>query len=352
MMSTYHCGLDDVMKHEDMRHYGQSLGLWREGKKTVTSNPKEAEIEKIKANIAEREAAERRTQQLAHSSSFQETTIVSQANAGQYNPYKPGQSVAEYYGVAPYTQGLKASQVLDDSIGLQCNLEDELNANHQHVVITDLEDAHKILNNAWVDKGKSTAALAIHLNSVRGGVSNFEPLFDAKKLAKEFGDVGIKADIVTSKGKQFISFSGKKNGKALQHALVNGTRVNMHPKKYPLNGFKAQQVGISPKARATKFKGAAALTFVISASIATANLYFEDDYHLVDWFGNVGADMFKALIQFGAGEAVLFGALGLGASVITGTVLLVVAYLVVEWAWNEYKVSEKVVRGLEYAVED
>ncbi|WP_081249889.1 hypothetical protein, partial [Aliivibrio fischeri] len=195
------------------------------------------------------------------------------------------------------TKGSKAIQALDDSWGLQCSLEDELNQNHQDVVILDLEDSHKLLNNFWVDLGKDTALIATSLNTANGWFQHTTPIFDAKGLVKQFGDINIKADIVESKGKQFIAFSGKKNGKEILHALVNGTRINMNGKKYPINSPKVQQVGLSPKARANGFKGAGVLTFVVSAAIATTDLVFKDDYHLVDWFGNVGADMFKALLQ-------------------------------------------------------
>ena len=117
-------------------------------------------------------------------------------------------------------------------------------------------------------------------------------MFDAASIAKQFGDMNIKADLVESRGKIFVAFNGTaQNGKALKHAYVNGTRVNMNGKKYPLNSFKAMQTGFSPKSRAASFKGAGVLTFVVSASIATSDLVFKDDYHLVDWFGNVGSDM-------------------------------------------------------------
>ncbi|WP_236793436.1 type VI secretion system PAAR protein, partial [Aliivibrio fischeri] len=188
------------------------------------------------------------------------------------------------------TRGSKATQALDDSWRneQQCSLIDELNNNHQDVVILDMEDTHKLLNNFWVDLGKDTAFLAASINSANTWFQHTTPIFDAKGLVKQFGDINIKADIIESKGKQFIAFSGKKNGKEILHALVNGTRINMNGKKYPINSPKVQQVGLSPKARANGFKGAGVLTFVVSAAIATTDLVFKDDYHLVDWFGNVG----------------------------------------------------------------
>ncbi|MGN2670944.1 hypothetical protein ACTFQD_05935 [Aliivibrio fischeri] len=243
------------------------------------------------------------------------------------------------------TKGSKAIQALDDSWGLQCSLEDELNQNHQDVVILDLEDSHKLLNNFWVDLGKDTALIATSLNTANGWFQHTTPIFDAKGLVKQFGDINIKADIVESKGKQFIAFSGKKNGKEILHALVNGTRINMNGKKYPINSPKVQQVGLSPKARANGFKGAGVLTFVVSAAIATTDLVFKDDYHLVDWFGNVGADMFKALLQFGAGEAILILALTVGIPIAWALGLVAVAYVSIEGLWGYYKVNDEIVKG-------
>lgn len=56
-------------------------------------------------------------------------------------------------GLGQISQGLKTPQILSDSTGQQCSLEDEMAKNHQHILITDLEDAHKILHNVWLDSG-------------------------------------------------------------------------------------------------------------------------------------------------------------------------------------------------------
>ncbi|MUL11802.1 hypothetical protein GNP59_18235 [Aliivibrio fischeri] len=124
----------------------------------------------------------------------------------------------------------------------------------------------------------------------------------------------------------------------------------MNGKKYPINSPKVQQVGLSPKARANGFKGAGVLTFVVSAAIATTDLVFKDDYHLVDWFGNVGSDMFKALLQFGAGEAALFIVLSFGGTIVFGLIAVAVVYGTIEWLWGDYKVNDEVVKGLESVI--
>ncbi|HCG8838034.1 TPA: hypothetical protein NKB17_003720 [Vibrio parahaemolyticus] len=110
------------------------------------------------------------------------------------------------------------------------------------------------------------------------------------------------------------------------------------------------QTGFSPKSRVANFKGAGVLTFVVSASIATSDLEFKDDYHLVDWFGNVGSDMFKFMLQSAIGEAALFAAAVLGQPIIIGAIAVTATYLLIEWAWSEYKISQTIVERLESAI--
>ncbi len=286
------------------------------------------------------------TSELVHEPSGRSTDI---ASVQSYSP------VNDPYGSEPllYSQTQTVEKVLSDSLALECSLEDEMAKNMQHVLITDLEDAHKILHNVWLDSGKDVAALAASINTAKSWFNHTEPMFDAASIAKQFGDMNIKADLVESRGKIFVAFNGTaQNGKALKHAYVNGTRVNMNGKKYPLNSFKAMQTGFSPKSRAASFKGAGVLTFVVSASIATSDLVFKDDYHLVNWFGNVGSDMFKALVQFGAGEALLLLAASANAPIIVGAALVFAVYVGIEVLWGQLKISNEITEVLESATKD
>ncbi len=286
------------------------------------------------------------TSELAHAPSGRSAEMAS------VQPYSP---VNDPYSSEPllYSQTQTVEKVLSDSLALECSLEEEMAKNMQHVLITDLEDAHKILHNVWLDSGKDVAALAASINTAKSWFNHTEPMFDAASIAKQFGDMNIKADLVESRGKIFVAFNGTDlNGKALKHALVNGTRVNMNGKKYPLNSFKAMQTGFSPKSRAANFKGAGVLTFVVSASIATSDLVFKDDYHLVDWFGNVGSDMFKFMLQTAVGEASLFAVAALGGTVLVGALACVAAYVIIEWAWGEFKISNTIVRELENVIQN
>lgn len=304
-------------------------------------NEKQAKIdaEKSKALLAQKEK-DTRAMKIAKEMNREEALRKS----GQFYP-----------NIHPplYSSGTTYQQKLSDSIALQCSLEYEMTKNRQHVLIADLEDAHKMLHNLWLEAGKNTAAIASSLSVAKSWFNHVEPMFDAASIAKQFGDMNIKADLVESKGKTFVAFNGTdQNGKALKHAFVNGTNINMDGKKYPLNSFKSMQAGFSPRSRAENFKGAGILTFVVSASIATSDLVFKDDYHLVDWFGNVGSDMFKALVQFGAGEAALLAAAYFSVPIVLAGVAVFVAYAVIELAWGEYEISKRIVMELENAVEN
>ena len=243
------------------------------------------------------------------------------------------------------------SEELAGSLSLECSLEDALNESHEQVAILDELDAHTLLHNLWVDMGRYTLALATFINNAKSWGNHIEPVFDAAGLVKQFKDLNLTVDLVKNKaGKWCYAFASKKNPN-LKHVLANGTRINVN-RKFPLNSLKMTQLGLSPQVKLASFKGSAALTFILSASIATTNLVFNDDYHLVDWAGNVGSDMFKALVQFGAGEiGFLVGARIVG-TVLGGGIAVAVVYLAIEYLWGEYDVSEWIVSELENVIEN
>ncbi|HEH9420082.1 TPA: type VI secretion system PAAR protein [Aeromonas sobria] len=248
-----------------------------------------------------------------------------------------------------------------------------LEANHKKAIILTLADAAATLkdmaeelaaelkdkavelkgkadNFSWEKDGTKTLKSANTVNDFGGyGAA----IYKAYDLAKQFGDYGVKAEVFTSKGKEYIAITTKNNSdKVLRHTLVNGVRVKLNGHKYRTNNYKVMQLGLTPQSRASGYKGAAAVTFIISATINTNELVFNDDYHFVDWFGNVGADMFQAMVSMAAGEVVLLGigALFGGAGVLFGAFVFVAASIVVGWVFEEWNVSEKVVSELKNAI--
>ncbi|TVT26465.1 DUF3387 domain-containing protein, partial [Salinicoccus cyprini] len=202
---------------------------------------------------------------------------------------------------------------------LSDKLREVLEANHKKAIILTLADAAATLKDmakelavelkdkaetfSWEKDGTKTLEAASSANDFGGyGAA----VYKAYDLAKQFGDYGVKAEVFTSKGKEYIAITTKNNGnKVMRHALVNGVRIKFNGHKYRLNNYKVVQLGLTPQSRASGYKGGAVATFFISVAINTNELIFNDNFHLVNWFGNVGTDMFKGMLAIGAGEAVL-----------------------------------------------
>jgi hypothetical protein len=189
-----------------------------------------------------------------------------------------------------------------------------------------------------------------YLNSRWGGYG--AAVYKAYDLARQFGDYGVKAEVFTSKGKEYIAITTKNNGdKIMRHALVNGVRVKFNGHKYRLNNYKVVQLGLTPQGRVGGYKGGAVATFIISATINTNELVFNDDYHLVDWFGNVGTDMFKGILAIAAGEAFLLAIGVSGGAILLGVLAVVGASYAIDKIFEEWHISEKVVSELKNAFE-
>lgn len=230
---------------------------------------------------------------------------------------------------------------------LTAKLRDVLEANHKKAIIFTLEDAMVTLKDMWQEKGTDALKTA---SSTKDLGDYGMTIYKSYELVKQFGDLGVRAEVFKSNGKEYIAITTKNNSsKVLRHVLVNDVRLKVNGHKYRINNPKISQLGLSPQSRASGFKGGMAVTFVISAAINTNDLIFNDQYHLVDWFGNVGADMFKALVQFGAGEAVFLLAVAAGAPILVGTLLVIATYVIIDIAFEEWEVSEKVVGALNSA---
>jgi len=223
----------------------------------------------------------------------------------------------------------------------------ELESNHQQAILLTLDDAAQTLTSMWDDSNR-TDTLKL-LDKIRGAGVNGVAIYKAYEMVKQFKDLGVVANIFESNGKEYIAIVTKNNSeKILRHVLVNGVRVKVNGHKYRIDNPKVMQLGLTPQSRATAFKGSMAITFVISAAINTNDLMFKDDYHFVDWFGNVGVDVFKALVAFGMGEAVILSlaALGVGVPILAGVAVAIFIGYTIDYIFNEWKVSEQVVTGL------
>ncbi|MCQ9091221.1 PAAR domain-containing protein [Vibrio alginolyticus] len=185
---------------------------------------------------------------------------------------------------------------------LQSDLKTYLENNQHIVVIYSLDDAVSVLKALAEKYGKTVkevGAIAAALYKV--GKSTY----DAAKIAKSFGDFGMKVKPFLDKnGNERISISTK--NQSVKHVMSNGVRIKLNSSKsYSVANSKVIQAGVSPKVRTGKYKGSVLITFVISASINTKDLILDDSFLLEDWLGNVGLDLFKAAIAIGAGECAI-----------------------------------------------
>lgn len=248
---------------------------------------------------------------------------------------------------------------------LSDKLREVLEANHKKAIILTLADAAATLKDmakelavelkdkaetfSWEKDGTKTLEAANTANDWGGyGAA----VYKAYDLARQFGDYGVKAEVFTSKGKEYIAITTKNNGdKVMRHALVNGVRVKFNGHKYRLNSYKVVQLGLTPQGRVGGYKGGAVATFIISATINTNELVFNDDYYLVDWFGNVGTDMFKGILAIAVGEAFLLAIGVSGGAILLGVLAVVGASYAIDKIFEEWHISEKVVSELKNAFE-
>ena len=226
-------------------------------------------------------------------------------------------------------------------------LRQALEKNHKKAIILTLSDAKATLDDLLNDITSSDVLKMA--DSIKTDTDYVMAIYRAHDLVKQFGQRGVNAEIFKSKGKEYIAITTKNNSdKILRHVLVNGVRLKVNGHKYRIDNPKVVQLGLTPQSRVAAFKGGAVATFIISAMINTNDLVFDDDYYLVDWFGNVGTDMFKDLTAFGVGEAIL---LLLGVKgIVLGVLIVVLVSIAIDNIFDEHNVSDKVIRGLKNAI--
>ncbi len=176
-------------------------------------------------------------------------------------------------------------------------------------------------------------------------------LVAATKVTKALGGLGVTVkQYLDAKGKEKIIISSLWNDNKMHYAVVNGLNIKKnHP--YPISNPTVKQLGVLAKDTVNGFKKGAVLSMIISAGINTNELVFNDDYHLVDWFGHVGSDFFKAMTVLSTSAYVVSLTVGLGIAlpILAGVVL----WVGVDWAineiWESFKIEDAIVEGLKNA---
>ncbi|EGQ7796296.1 hypothetical protein I6Y99_005188, partial [Vibrio parahaemolyticus] len=123
-----------------------------------------------------------------------------------------------------------------------------------------------------------------------------------------------------------------------------------HP--YRITNPTIKQLGVLAEDTVNGFKKGAALSLVVSATINTNELVFNDDYHLVDWCGSMGSDLFKVMVSLAAstGLVSLFVLFGLSVPLLASFLVFVLVDAALDLFWDEFKIEEKLTNELKAAV--
>lgn len=222
---------------------------------------------------------------------------------------------------------LKYDQMMNNISGSglfigKCTLQEELENNHQAVLLLTEEDSFQTIKNLIDDryhqKGQIPSTLILKdIDKSKTWAEYLATGFGAIKLAQAFGYLGVTARYSVIKGKTRVSIATRNNGQQmLRHVLVNGMRLKVNGKKtYAIDNPKVVQLGLSPTQRISAGIKAGAMTMIISAAINTNDLIFNDDYDFYDWFGNVGTDFIKTAIALYGTEIVIGAIIGAWGSV-------------------------------------
>ncbi|PSV35155.1 MULTISPECIES: hypothetical protein [unclassified Photobacterium] len=199
----------------------------------------------------------------------------------------------------------------------QCTLQEELEKNHQAVLLLTEEDSFYTIKNLiderYHQKGQIPSTLILKdIDKSKTWAEYLATGLGAIKLAQAFDDFGVTARYSVIKGKTRVSIATRNNGQQmLRHVLVNGMRLKVNGKKtYAIDNPKVVQLGLAPTQRISAGIKAGAMTMIISAAINTNDLIFNDDYDFYDWFGNIGTDFIKTAIALYGTEIVIGAIIG------------------------------------------
>lgn len=237
---------------------------------------------------------------------------------------------------------------------LKAYLEDK----HTQVCILSVEDAAKCTLNIWNQKiqdgERFGSRLLSLLDEIRQYIEIGTGMVAASKLALALGGLGVTTkEFIDADGKGRVIISSLWNDKKKFYAVVNGLNVKKnHP--YLITNPTIKQLGVLSKDAIKGFKSGAIITMVVSGVINTEKLIFDSDYYLVDWFGHVGSDLFKAMMVFGVSNLALSIVLGfeLAVPVVALALVWVGVDLAISYLWNdEFDIENKIVKELNDAVD-
>lgn len=236
---------------------------------------------------------------------------------------------------------------------LQRDLKAYLEQKHTQVCILSGDDTAKCILNIWNQKAQDGERFGPRLLSLLDDIRQYVEIgtgmMATSKLALALGGLGITTqEFIDADGKGRIIISSLWNDKKKFYAVVNGLNVKKnHP--YLITNPTIKQLGVLSKDTIKGFKSGAIITMVVSGVINTEKLVFDSDYHLVDWFGHVGSDLFKAMTvltvtTLAVKLAVIFE---LSMPILVGYLLWITVDFIISDQWKDMKVDQKLINILE-----
>lgn len=238
---------------------------------------------------------------------------------------------------------------------LQSDLKGYLAGLHTQVCIFSVEDAAKCALNIWNQKKEDGETIGSDvldlLDEIHSKIDIGVGLIAAAKVSKALGGLGVTVkQYFDAKGIERVIVSSLWNDTKMHYATVNGLNIKKnHP--YRINNPTIKQLGVLAEDAVNGFKKGAVLSLIVSATINTNELVFNDDYHLVDWCGSMGSDLFKAMsvLALSSLAVALTVAMGISMPIIAGALVWVGIELFVDSMWDEFKVEDSIVDGLKDA---
>lgn len=239
---------------------------------------------------------------------------------------------------------------------LQDDLKEYLEGRHTQVCIFTVDDAAKCALNLWHQKNKEGETFGKDvldaLEYIHSKIDIGVGLIAAAKVSKALGGLGVMVkQFVDSKGVERIIISSLWNDSKMHYAVVNGLNIKKnHP--YRVTNPTIKQLGVLAEDTVNGFKKGAVLSLIVSAAINTNELVFNDDYHLVDWCGSMGSDLFKVMVSLAAstGLVSLFVLFGLSVPLLVSFLVFVLVDAALDLFWDEFEIEEKLTNELKTAV--
>jgi hypothetical protein len=238
---------------------------------------------------------------------------------------------------------------------LKNDLKKYLEGRHTQVCILTIDDAAKCALNIWNQKKEDGETIGSEvlgiLDEIHSKIDMGIGLIAAAKVSKALGGLGVTVkQYFDAKGIERVIVSSLWNDTKMHYATVNGFNIKKnHP--YRITNPTIKQLGVLAEDTINGFKKGAVLSLIVSATINTNELVFNDDYHLVDWCGSMGSDLFKAMsvLALSSLAVALTVAMGISMPIIAGVLVWVGIELFVDSMWGEFKVEDSIVNGLKDA---